>query len=87
MFNFFKISQGIKDLAKQMIENPEDWIQDDHYFINKRYCDISIWTANGASSLSFKGNEGLNWAEKIYLNNAIKQSIANKVLKIKAIQK
>ncbi len=73
------ISQGVKDIAKNMIEHPEDWVQGMNYFSNKNHRDISIWTANGWYFIKFEGNTGLNTEEKIYLNNAIKQSIANKL--------
>jgi len=73
------ISQGVKDIAKNMIEHPEDWIQGPYHFSNRKYHDINIWTENGWSFIRFEGNTGLNTAEKIYLNNAIKQSIANKL--------
>jgi len=80
LFKKQEISQGIKDLARQMKENPVDWVQEEYYFRNQTHTDIAIWTCNGYSSLHFNGNEGLNTAEKIYLNIAIKQSIANKLI-------
>lgn len=80
MFNFTKVSEGAREIARQMIENPHDWVQDQYYYRNKTNQDIQIWTANGAFGLQFYGNNGLTWAEKRYLNNAIKKSIANKLL-------
>lgn len=74
------ISQGIKDIAKQMIENPNDWVQGEYEFINRKNLDIKVWTSNGVLFINFRGNSGLNIFEKIYLNRAIKQSIANKLI-------
>lgn len=74
------ISEGVKDLAKQMIENPNDWHQTTYHFENRTHPDIRIWTANGWSFIELSGNACFNFIEKIYLNKAIKQSIANKLL-------
>ena len=81
MFNFLKpkISEGVKQISEQMINNPHDWVQDIYHFRNRTNPDIEIWTANGAGHINFNGNSGLNWAEKRYLNEAIKKSIANKL--------
>lgn len=79
ILNFLKISQGIKDIAKQMIDNPHDWEQTDYHYRNKTHRDIAIWTSNGHFALKIEGFDGLSWAEKHYLADAIKQSIANKL--------
>lgn len=73
------ISEGVKILAKQMIEHPEDWRQGMYHFSNKTHNDISIWTANGWPFLKLNGNEAFNVFEKLYLNAVIKKSIALKV--------
>lgn len=77
------ISKGVKEIAKQMIEYPDDWVQTEYEFVNKTNPDIRIWTSNGWWFLKFRGNEGLSWKERIYLNNAIKKSIANRLNKLK----
>ena len=75
----FKISEGVKQIGKQMIENPHDWIQGMYEYSNKSNPDIKIWTCNGAHFIKFDGNTGLNLREKFYLNRCIKKSIANKL--------
>lgn len=80
MFNFLKISSGVRDLARQMVENPHDWEQGDYYFENKTCRDIRLRTSNGSFGMQLDGNHGFTYAEKQYLNNVIKQSIANKLL-------
>lgn len=75
----FKISQGVKDIARHMIENPLDWVQTDHRYVHRLHTDIAIWTANGTFGMRLHGNDGLSWAEKKFLNDAIKQSIANRL--------
>jgi len=76
---FLEISEGVKEIAKQMIENPHDWVQEQYYYRNITNSDIGIWTENGAFGLKFRGNDGLSWAERHYLNKAIKKSMANKL--------
>ena len=77
---FGKVSEGVRLLAQQMIEHPEDWEQGSYYFSNVKSKDISIWTANGAMFIRLNGNDGFTYAEKRYLNDAIKQSIALKAV-------
>lgn len=79
MFNLLKISEGVKEIAKQMIENPHDWVQGNYYYQNKSNLDIAIWTTNGVFFLNIRGFDGLSLAEKYYLSNAIKKSIARKL--------
>jgi hypothetical protein len=76
---FWSISEGVKAIAKQMIDKPEDWRQSRYYFHNIKHPDISIWTANGTTFIKFEGNECLTLAEKAHLSKAIKKSIANRI--------
>jgi hypothetical protein len=80
---FCKISEGCKDIAKQMIDNPHDWVQTQYEYVNVTSKDIRIWTANGMTSIELNGNDAFNIREKAYLNSAIKKSIANRLLKPK----
>ena len=73
------ISEGARLLAEQMFENPKNWEQGRHRFICISNPDIAFWTANGATHLHLDGNDGFNLAEKVFLNNAIKKSLALKV--------
>jgi len=73
------ISQGIKDLGKQMIEKPHDWIQGEFEFCNKIHRDIRIWTTSGVLFIEIGGLKGMNIFEKYYINRCIKQSIANRL--------
>ena len=77
---FCKISEGVKEIAKQMIENPHDWIQTEYEYVNVSNHDIRIWTSNGTPFIKLNGNDAFNIREKAYLNKAIKKSIANKLL-------
>lgn len=74
-----KISKGIKDICKQMIENPNDWYQGTYSFTNRTHQDISFWTANGLFFIQLNGNASLNISEKILVSKSIKQSIANRL--------
>ena len=76
---FLKISEGVEGIARQMIDNPHDWYQGQYEYSNKTHIDISIWNSSGASNLRISGFDGLTWAEKHYLSNAIKKSIAQKL--------
>ncbi len=71
-----KISEGVQLLVQQMIEHPEDWKQGQYHFSNIKHRDINIWTANGDNCIAFGGNECLTSAEKRYIANGIKKSIA-----------
>ena len=73
------ISEGVRLLAEQMVKNPKDWKQESYHFSCISNPDIAFWTANGATHLHLEGNDGLNLAEKVFLNNAIKKSLALKV--------
>ena len=74
-----EISQGVKDLAQSMINNPHDWVQGDYFFSHKIHKDLRIWTASGWSFLKLIGNDSFTRAEKKYLNKAVQQSIANRL--------
>mgnify|MGYP003153190256 CR=1 FL=1 len=76
----FKISEGVQEIGRHMIDNPHDWVQGMYEYRNVTNRDIAIWTSNGASFIKFNGNNGLNFREKCYLNRCIKKSIANKLL-------
>jgi hypothetical protein len=73
------ISQGVKDLAQSIIDNPHDWRQGDYYFSHLTHKDLRIWTASGWSFLKLIGNDSFTREEKKYLNKAIQQSIANRL--------
>lgn len=77
---FEKISEGCREIARQMIDHPEDWQQGEYYFANKTNKDIKIWTANGIPALQLMGNIGFNLAERKLLNKAIQKSIAKRLL-------
>ena len=79
IFKFLEISEGVREIAQQMIDNPHDWRQEDYHFRNISHPDIAIWTANGAFGIELNGFDGLSLVEKHYLNRAIKKSIANKL--------
>ena len=76
---FWSISEGVKLIAKQIIEHPKDWVQGQYYFHNLKHPDISIWVASGASFIKFAGNTTLTFSEKRYLSKAIKKSIALRI--------
>lgn len=73
------VSDGIKKLGKQIIDNPMDWIQGRYCFTNKKNPDVEIWTCNGKRYIKIGGFNGLSYYEKIYINNCIKMSIANRL--------
>jgi len=80
MFWSFRISEGVKILARQIVENPHDWRQGLYYFSNVTNPDINIWTANGVNYIRLDGNDAFTRAEQRYLLNAIKKSIANRLM-------
>lgn len=77
---FEKVCEGIKMLAQQMVDHPEDWVQGPYHYSNTKSRDINIWTANGDNCIAFEGNKCLNRAEQKYLANAIKKSIAKRAI-------
>ena len=80
MFWNSKISEGVKLLAKQMIDNPHDWIQGAFHFRNVTHRDIAIWTASGVEFIKLEGSDAFTRAEKRYLLDAIKKSVALKLI-------
>lgn len=76
---FIPVSIGVKEIGKQMIEKPLEWEQRHYEFINIKSKDIRIWTCNGWSFIKINGFNGLSYTDKIYLNNCIKTSIANRL--------
>ena len=74
------VSDGIKKLGQQMIDNPLDWVQGMYEFVNKKNRDVAIWTCNGINSIKISGFDGLSYADKVYINNCIKMSIANRLV-------
>jgi len=72
-------SEGVQEIGKQMIENPTDWVQGMYEYTNKKNPDIAIWTCNGIPFIKIGGFGGLTLSDKIYLGNAIKISIANRL--------
>jgi len=72
---FWSISEGVKLIAKQMVEHPEEWQQSQYEFWNKSNPDIRIWVANGTSFITMNNNSIFTLAEKYCLANAIKKSI------------
>jgi len=73
------VSDGIKKIGQQMIDNPLDWEQGRYEFTNTKHTDVSIWTCNGIFFMQINGLKALSLLEKIYLNNCIKISIANRL--------
>lgn len=73
------VSKGVKKIGKHMIENHQEWQQGMYEYVNKKDNRIRIWTCNGVAYIKINGFSGLNFCEKIYLNNCIKMSIANKL--------
>ena len=80
IFNKIIVSDGVKGIGKQMIDNPLDWVQGNYEFVSKSNPDITIWTCNGIKNIKIRGFGGLSYSEKAYLNNCIKMSIANRLL-------
>lgn len=74
------VSDGIKKLGQQMIDNPMDWVQGMYCFTNKKNPDVAIWTCNGIGYIKIGGFEGLSYSDKLYINNCIKMSIANRLV-------
>lgn len=83
LLNFFvpSISDGVRKIGQQMIDNPLEWQQTEFYFVNLKNPDIRIWSCSGISYIKINGFEGLSYTEKVYLNKCIKMSIANKLIK------
>ena len=77
---FFTVSKGVREMADSMVKNPHDWVQGQYEFVNTKHPDICIWTCNGVFFLKIGGNECLSLAEKFYLVNAIKRSMAQKLM-------
>jgi len=76
---FVPVSQGVKELGQQMIENPTEWVQGEFAFTNTKHPDITIWTCNGILFIKISGFAGLSFSDKIYINNCIKLSMARKL--------
>ena len=76
---FFIVSEGVKELATSMVENPHDWVQGQYEYVNTKHQDIRVWTSNGASFIKIGGNDCLSLAEKFYLARAIKRATAKKL--------
>lgn len=74
------ISEGVKLIAQQMIENTHDWQQGAYHFQNVTNKDLNIWTANGENFIRMEGGDIFASAEKRYLIDAIKKSIANRLI-------
>ena len=74
------VSDGIKKLGQQMIDNPMDWVQGTYEFSNRKNPDLAIWTCNGINYIKIGGFEGLSYSDKVYLNNCIKISMANRLI-------
>ena len=80
MFWNAAVSEGVKLIAQQMVENPHDWRQGAYQFQNVTNKDLNIWTANGVSFIRMEGGDVFTYAEKRYLVNAIKKSIAMRLM-------
>ena len=80
----WNISEGVRLLAQQMIDNPEEWVQGMYEFINTKNPDIRIWTPNGVAYIKFNGNTCLTYAEQKHIAAAIKKSIALKLMRSSA---
>ena len=78
---FWKISDGIKQLAENMVAHPEEWQQGQYHFANTVTRDIQIWTANGTAYIDINGNKCLTMAEKRHIAAAIKRTLALKLLR------
>ena len=73
------ISNGIKEFCEQMVNNPNDWVQGEYEFTNKKHPDIAIWTCNGVCYIKIGRDETLNFFEKRIIAKAIKQTKANQL--------
>ena len=80
MFWNASVSEAVKLIAQQMVENPHDWRQGAYHFQNVTNKDLNIWTANGVSFIRMEGGDVFTYAEKRYLVNAIKKSIAIRLM-------
>lgn len=81
---FWHISEGIRLLAQQMIDNPEEWVQGMYEFTNTKNPDVRIWTPNGVSYIKLNGNTCLTYAEQKHIASAIKKSLALKLMRSSA---
>ena len=68
------VSEGVKIIGKQMIDNHKDWVQGMYEYINLKNKDVRIWTCNGIPFIKINGFEGLSFSEK----NILKQLYKNK---------
>ena len=68
-----EVGDDVEALAKAIEDTPEQWVQGDYRFLNINDRSISIWTANGTSSIRFNGDdaETLNMKEKKRIQRAI----------------
>jgi hypothetical protein len=80
MFRNLFVSEGVKLLAKNMIENPHNWKQGPYHFSCVSSPDVNIWTANGVFFIRLEGNDSFNIAEKRHINKAIQKCIAFKTM-------
>jgi hypothetical protein len=78
MFRNLIISEGVKLLAKSIVENPQNWQQRAYHFSCVSSPDVNIWTANGVFFIRLEGNDSFNIAEKRHINKAIQKCIALK---------
>jgi len=74
------VSEGVVDFVRQMMAHPEDWRQGQYCFGNTKHPDIQIWTANGVGYIDIGGNKCFNIAEKRYIADGIKKTIALRLL-------
>lgn len=74
------VSEGVKEFCKNMINNPQDWVQGQYEFTNMNHRDIAIWTCNGVSYIKICGFNALTMADKIMIANSIKITMAKKLL-------
>ena len=73
------ISNGIKEFCEQMIKQPNDWVQGEYTFTNKKHLDIAIWTCSGVRYIKIGRDKTLNFFEKRLIAKAIKQTKANQL--------
>lgn len=76
---FFSVSEGVKSFCAAMVSRPEEWVQGEYYFTNTTHTDIRVWTCNGIWFLRISGFDCLTLAEKIYISNAIKKTMAARI--------
>jgi hypothetical protein len=78
---FWNISEGIKDICRDIKYNSKNWEADEYRFYNKEK-GIYIWIANALYGMDISGIPKLTWFERICILRAIKDGFGNKLNEI-----